>query len=77
MKKAPKLEQIMLCSGVTVQTIKTARQWIRIWRLRSGATLFEYAVILFFVSVVAVLILKAIGGTTNNMLGPVNNGFQQ
>ena len=46
-------------------------------RARSGATLVEYAVILFLVSIVAVLILMGIGGQTNNMLAPVNNGFQQ
>jgi Flp pilus assembly pilin Flp len=46
-------------------------------RIRSGVTLFEYAIILFLVSIVAVLILQAIGGKTNNMLVPVNNGFGQ
>ena len=44
-------------------------------RKRSGATLFECAVILFLVSIVAVLILQGIGGKTNNMLVPVNDGF--
>jgi Flp pilus assembly pilin Flp len=47
---------------------------VRTW---SGATLFEYAIILFLVSIVAVLILGAIGGKTNNMLVPVNDGFSQ
>jgi Flp pilus assembly pilin Flp len=47
------------------------------WRNRSGATLFECAVILFLVSIVAVLILQGIGGKTNNMLVPVNAGFNQ
>ena len=45
-------------------------------RMRSGVSLFEYAIILFLVSIVAVLILQGIGGKTNNMLVPVNNGFQ-
>jgi len=51
----------------------------RVWSLRSrsGATLFEYAVILFIVSIVAVLILQGIGGKTSNMLSPVNDGFEQ
>jgi Flp pilus assembly pilin Flp len=47
------------------------------WRKQSGATLFECAVILFLVSIVAVLILQGIGGKTNNMLVPVNQGFTQ
>ncbi|HUJ08970.1 MAG TPA: hypothetical protein VL171_03015 [Verrucomicrobiae bacterium] len=46
-------------------------------KTRSGATLFEYAVILFIVSIVAVLILQGIGRRTNNLLAPVNDGFQQ
>jgi Flp pilus assembly pilin Flp len=44
-------------------------------RTRSGVTLFEYAIILFLVSIVAVLVLQGIGGKTNNMLVPVNTGF--
>lgn len=47
---------------------------VRTW---SGSTLFEYAIILFLVSIVAVLILQGIGGKTNNMLAPVNTGFEQ
>jgi len=46
-------------------------------RTRSGATLFEYAVVLVLVSIAAVVILQGIGGKTNNMLAPVNNGFGQ
>jgi Flp pilus assembly pilin Flp len=52
-------------------------KFLRSVRTRSGATLFEYAIILFLVSIVAVLILQGIGGRTNNMLAPVNNGFEQ
>jgi Flp pilus assembly pilin Flp len=52
-------------------------RFLRRVRIRSGATLFEYAIILFLVSIVAVLILQGIGGKTNNMLAPVNNGFEQ
>jgi len=46
-------------------------------RTRSGASLFECAVIMVLVSIVAVLILEGIGGKTNNMLKPVNTGFGQ
>ena len=46
-------------------------------RTRSGATLTECAFILVLVSIFAVLILEGIGGKTNNMLVPVNNGFGQ
>jgi Flp pilus assembly pilin Flp len=48
---------------------------IRKLRAKSGATLTEYAVILFLVSIVAVAILQGIGGGTNNMVSSVNNGF--
>jgi len=44
-------------------------------RTRSGATLTEYAVILFLVSVAAILVLQGIGGHTNNMVSSINNGF--
>jgi Flp pilus assembly pilin Flp len=44
-------------------------------RAKSGATLTEYAVILFLVSVVAIVILQGIGGSTNNMVSTINNGF--
>ncbi len=43
--------------------------------MKSGATLTEYAVILFLVSIVAVVILQSIGGKTNNMVSTVNDGF--
>ena len=42
---------------------------------RSGATLTEYAVILFLVSIVAIAILQGVGGRTNNMVSSVNDGF--
>jgi len=44
-------------------------------RTKSGATLTEYAVILFLVSIVAIVILQSIGGKTNNMVSTVNDGF--
>jgi Flp pilus assembly pilin Flp len=58
-----------------LQMTTKAMKLLRCIRTRSGATLFEYAVILFLVSIVAVLIFEAIGGKTNNMLVPVNDGF--
>ena len=58
-------------------TRKEPAKLLRRVRTRSGATLTEYAFILVFVSVVAVLILQGMGGKTNNMLAPVNNGFGQ
>jgi Flp pilus assembly pilin Flp len=42
---------------------------------KPGATLTEYAVILFIVSIVAIVILQSIGGKTNNMVSTVNDGF--
>ena len=60
-----------------MQTMKKQlMKLLRRVRTRAGATLFEYAIILFLVSIVAVLVLQGIGGKTNNMLVPVNNGFQ-
>lgn len=48
-------------------------RWIR---GRSGQSLTEYAVILSFVAMVAVLILRGIGTTTSNSMTPVNNAMQ-
>jgi Flp pilus assembly pilin Flp len=44
-------------------------------RAKSGASLTEYAVILFLVSITAVLVLKGIGGSTNNSISSINVGF--
>ena len=44
-------------------------------RTRSGATVFEYALILFLVSIIAIVILQGIGGKTNNMVTTVNNAW--
>jgi Flp pilus assembly pilin Flp len=61
-----------------MQTLKKQLlKLLRSVRTRSGATLFECAIVLFLVSVVAVLVLQGIGGKTNNMLVPVNDGFGQ
>jgi Flp pilus assembly pilin Flp len=51
------------------------RTLVRRFRARSGATLFEYALILFLVSIAAILILQGIGGSTNNMVSSINSGF--
>ena len=44
-------------------------------RTRSGATLFEYALILFLVTIIAIVILQGIGSKTNNMVTTVNNAW--
>ena len=44
-------------------------------RTRSGATVFEYALILFLVTIIAIVILQGIGGKTNNMVTTVNNAW--
>lgn len=44
-------------------------------KTKSGATLVEYTIILVTVSIVAVLVLRGIGGSTNNMVSSINNGF--
>jgi len=51
------------------------KKLLRKLRAKSGATLTEYAVILFLVSIVAIAILQSIGGSTNNMVSSINNGF--
>ncbi|HUJ71629.1 MAG TPA: Flp family type IVb pilin [Verrucomicrobiae bacterium] len=45
-------------------------------KTRPGATLFEYALILFLVSIIAIVILQGIGGKTNNMVTTVNTTWQ-
>ena len=54
---------------------KKQQKLLRELRTKSGATLTEYAVILFLVSIVAIVILQSIGGKTNNMVSTVNDGF--
>jgi Flp pilus assembly pilin Flp len=54
---------------------KRQRKLLRRLRTKSGATLTEYAVILFIVSIIAIAILQGIGGKTNNMVSSVNDGF--
>jgi len=54
---------------------RTSQKLLRKLKTKSGASLTEYAVLLFLVSIVAVLILQGIGGKTNNMVSSVNDGF--
>jgi Flp pilus assembly pilin Flp len=51
------------------------QRFLRKLRATPGATLTEYAVILFLVSIIAIAILQGIGGKTNNMVTTVNDGF--
>ena len=44
-------------------------------RTRSGATVFEYALILCLVSIIAIVIRQGIGGKTNNMVTTVNSAW--
>jgi hypothetical protein len=47
------------------------------WRRRTAQGLAEYAIILAFVAMVAVLILRGIGTSTNNSMVPVNNALAE
>ncbi len=49
----------------------------RWWKRQGAGTLVEYALILFIVSIVAVLMLKGIGQTTNRLLESTNNNMPQ
>ena len=51
------------------------QEFVRKIRTRAGVSVFEYALILFLVSIVAILLLQGIGGSTNNMVSSINNGF--
>jgi Flp pilus assembly pilin Flp len=54
--------------------MRLQRLWQKV-RTKSGVTVFEYALILSLVSIAAVIILHGIGGSTNNMVSSINNGF--
>ena len=54
---------------------RRSQKLLRKLKTKSGASLTEYAVLLFLVSIVAILILQGIGGKTNNMVSSVNDGF--
>jgi len=55
---------------------RNAANLLRWLRSRTGATLFEYCIVLVLVSIVAVALLVSIGNVTNNNVAPVNNGLQ-
>jgi Flp pilus assembly pilin Flp len=46
-------------------------------RRRSAQSLVEYALILAFVAMVAVVMLRGLGGTTNNLIAPVNSTLSE
>jgi hypothetical protein len=56
--------------------MKLKWQWRRRVGRLSGQSLIEYAFILMFVFTVCVVILRAIGPSVNNKLGPVNSNLQ-
>jgi Flp pilus assembly pilin Flp len=58
-----------------VQMRNRVQKLCRKLKTRSGATVFEYALILFLVSIIAIVILQGIGGKTNNMVTTVNNAW--
>ena len=66
------MDYVMLTAG---QMRSRIQRVCRKLKPRSGATLFEYALILFLVSIIAILILQGIGGKTNNMVATVNNAW--
>ena len=43
----------------------------------SGATLFEYTIIVSLVAVVCILLVRTIGAKTANSMEPVNNAIEQ
>jgi Flp pilus assembly pilin Flp len=55
-------------------TKRLQRLWQTI-RAKTGSNLVEYSVILFLVSIAAIAVLQGIGGSTNNMVSSINNGF--
>ena len=54
---------------------KGIQRLFRKLKTETAASLIEYAVILFLVSIVAVLVLQGIGGSANNMVSSINSGF--
>jgi Flp pilus assembly pilin Flp len=52
------------------------REWRRKAHRCTGHSIVEYAVIVFLVAMLAVLVLRNIGTTTNNSITPVDNALQ-
>jgi len=57
------------------QMRKKVHKLLRRFRTRTAVTVFEYALILSLISVVAIVVLEGIGGKTNNMVTSINSGF--
>ena len=55
---------------------KSFKKMLRKVKGQSGQSLVEYALILALISVVAILVLKGIGGGVNTKLGSVNSNLQ-
>jgi Flp pilus assembly pilin Flp len=55
---------------------KSLQKFIRRIKRQSGQSLVEYALILALISVVAILVLRGIGGGVNNKLTAVNSNLQ-
>ena len=55
---------------------KSFKKMFRKVKGQSGQSLVEYALILALISVVAILVLKGIGGGVNTKLGSVNSNLQ-
>jgi Flp pilus assembly pilin Flp len=53
-----------------------SEQRARRWQGRVGHSVVEYAVILALVAMLAVVVLRNIGTTTNNSITPVDNALQ-
>jgi Flp pilus assembly pilin Flp len=51
---------------------RTIRKMYRSLKSRKGQSLVEYALILALIAVVAILVLKGLGGKVNNTLSNVN-----
>jgi Flp pilus assembly pilin Flp len=57
--------------------MKHLRNVLRVSKGRSGQSLVEYALILALIAVVAIAVLKGIGGNVNTKLGNVNSVLAQ
>jgi Flp pilus assembly pilin Flp len=55
---------------------KSLRKLYRGLKQRKGQSLVEYALILALIAVVAILVLRGIGGNVNNKLIAVNSNLQ-
>jgi len=54
---------------------KALRKMYRGMKSRKGQSLVEYALILALIAVVAILVLKGLGGKVNNTLSAVNSAL--